>query len=247
MKSFILTLVLFIPLLSGCTSPTKEPMLMMVQEGVLYMTGFHQHERRARVVVIDTGLNPSLLRADYMCKDVAQLGFDDQLKPDNMHGTNIVSIIQEGMNIEKYCITMIKVDLTNRIVDEFALALKYPRALSNTYTLNLSLVTYGYKHGDYQLIKSILRSGIKVNAAAGNDGTNLDPMCSIYLACFGKLLERENKLALRANLKIIGAFAPYSNYGDVVDIFLPGGPMGTPPMQGTSMATALYTNILVRD
>lgn len=236
----IITALLFI----SCSSQSR---FSTVKRGEVYVSGFNEYETRARVVVVDSGLAPQYLVDEYMCRDIAHASFYPGLQTDHPHGTNLVSIIQEDMDTDKYCITVVRLGMVGRGLDQVTEGIELATKLRNTKIINLSLQGVQYRHDEYQIIKqAIKKQRIYFNVAAGNYGLDLDKMCSIYPACLAKRLERDSDKSLRKYFTVVGAQAEYSNVGEVVDVFLNGQPLGTPSMQGTSQATALYTNMMVR-
>lgn len=232
---------------TSCSSNTNMQFKTVVDKK-MFATGYHQFEPRERVVIIDTGLSPKFMKKDYMCKDIAHVGFTPGLNPGHPHGDNITSIVRKKMDKDKYCISVFQLRNYGRQIMGLGKALEYVTQMDRVYVINLSLIQARYSHRNYNTISNAIYSkGIRFNSAAGNSSLDLDPICVVYPACYSKLLEQESQwYPYRRYFKVIGALADYSNYGNVVDIFLPGGPMGEPSMRGTSMATALYTNMLIR-
>lgn len=214
--------------------------------GDVYYTGYGDYEFRKRVVVVDSGLDTKLLKDDYMCRDFAHLSYEKSLEPSHAHGTMMVNIINKDMNKKKYCITMLKLRSLKEgsyyLNEEF----NYLAYNIDADIISLSMEMRSYSLYFHKSLSTIVRdSGTRVNVAAGNSGINLDTACIIYAACYASILRREG--INTRNLKVIGAMAEYSNHGSVVDLFLQVGDEVTNGIAGTSAATALYTNMLVRD
>lgn len=236
--------------------PLIKTLKIETDSGFLYGTGYHQSESRERVIVLDDGIYQEFLSSPYMCKDVALLSFQFGTSQAGAHGTNLISIISEGLDTDKYCVTAFRLNTDKDVLLNTVQSLKAAIKVPKTKIINMSIQSFGYKHEQYKVIKqAIEEKQIYFNVAAGNYRLNLDTACVIYPACYAKLLERESNMRdtglwnpanLRKYFKVIGVMAPYSNHGSVIDVFMKGGLMGTPPMQGTSMATALYTNLMVR-
>jgi hypothetical protein len=132
-------------------------------------------------------------------------------------------------------------------ISDIAQAIVYGLTLRNTEIVNISLRKRDFNLIEYKHIKRAISDGIRINAAASNEGVSLDAGCIYYPACYGKLISQDlPRKHHRGRFRVIGAQAPWSNYGNVVDIFLDPTPRGIPRMRGTSQATALYTNMLVR-
>lgn len=238
-----LTLLLISTLLTSCSSTN----FTTYQDGDYYYSGFRDYEPRKRVVVIDSGLEPQYLVDNYMCRDISQISLEEDKRVKNTHGTSIISIIKEDMNTDDYCITSVRMKVSERgdITETKDLVIR-ALDLSNVYAVNMSYIISEYNHLEYQAIRYSVYSGVRFSVAAGNEKVDLDKACLFYPACYGKLLDKESLKYRRAHFKVIGAKAGYTNYGSVVDIYLNGGYMGTPSMRGTSSATAQYTNMLVR-
>lgn len=212
----------------------------------VFKYGFREEEKRKRIVVIDSGLHKPFLNAKEMCRDVAYLSDVERVgdyRKSNFHGTTVSTIIMSKMNSTKYCITLVSnISTTNLTYD--GLDFTFVNYLDNISIVNIT--TYNYKY-DMQAMRFYRRlsryRGIKFNVAAGNidnintKGLDLGVECYLFPACYTKEVRSEN-------FKVIGALAPYSNVGSVVDVFLQGGPLGYPANSGTSMATALYTGLM---
>ena len=238
-------LILFTITLTACTvEPNKKGYTRDLEGTDLSLYGKDNLEYRKRVVVIDSGLNKSDLDKRYMCGDIASIS-PDKVHNDHHkrgHGTNTVSIISKGMDYDKYCITMIRIQKTKgngyiKAIDAGFRSIKY--ASRNLYAINISMRTFVYNYESFKVFKELARNGVQINAAASNEGKNIDKKCRIFPACYSKLIKSPN-------FKVIGASQNFSNYGNVVDVFVSGGPRGIPLMQGTSQATALYTSYLVK-
>ena len=238
-----LTLLLILTLLTSCSSTN----FTTYQDGDYYYSGFKDYESRKRVVVIDSGLQPQYLVDKYMCRDISQISLEEDKRVNNTHGTSVISIIKENMDIEKYCITSVRMRVTSGggVIEVKDLVLK-ALDLRNLYAVNMSYIMREYNHQDYLKIQNAVSLGVRFSVAAGNEKIDLDKACVFYPACYGKLLDKEYLKSRRSLFKVIGAKAGYTNYGSVVDIYLNGGYMGTPSMRGTSSATAEYTNMLIR-
>ena len=205
-----------------------------------YMKGLNNSETRTRVVIVDSGLAKSYLKAPYMCKDVALMSLMKDLKPSDPHGTNITGLIAKDINVDKYCITMVKIDINPGGAENIPLTLtKLSQAVSKIGVINMSLNYPAYSHEGAKALQQLVRRGVKIVVAAGNQSLNLDVACVIYPACYSKIIKHPN-------FKVIGALAEFSNVGSIVDLFLTGELVGTPPMRGTSMAAGIYSGMLVK-
>lgn len=254
MKALVKLLsILGIGVLVALNTSCSQARFSTVKKGDLYYSGYQELEFRDRVVIVDTGLRPELLVAEYMCKDVAQISDSRSLVPKELHGTTVTSIVAQDINYKDYCITMIKLDLINKVKNDIPLeSYTLINQLHNVKYVNMSYRWPKYNHQDYLEIKKGIESGIIYIAAAGNERADIGAACTIYPACYARLLEREEdpynskRNYLRSRFKIVGAIANYTNYGSVVDVYLTGTDIGTPPSRGTSMAAAEYTGMMVR-
>lgn len=248
MKVLIVMLSMFT--VFSCSNVKPISKFKVKKIGEMYYAGFSQVESRERVVVFDTGIIPSLLQQPAFCKDWASASIYSSLNIQHDHGTKMATIIVKGMDISKYCLSMIKLG-ANKSGRLFGMekSLINLSKMPKINIVNMSLQGFKYKHTEYLSILRLLEKGVKINVAAGNSSADLNLICDTYPACFAKLIEREppNINRFRSNFKVIGALGDYSNYGsDIVDIYLFGGPWRYAPTVGTPAATALYTNILVR-
>jgi hypothetical protein len=66
------------------------------------------------------------------------------------------------------------------------------------------------------LIEKALNRGIRVIAAAGNEGANLDKKCSFFPACY------DSRIVIVGNGTSLTNRHPTSNYGKVVSIWYNG-------------------------
>ncbi|TPX62176.1 hypothetical protein PhCBS80983_g00699 [Powellomyces hirtus] len=100
--------------------------------------------------------------------------------------------------------------------------------------INLSLGGAGKSEAINRLVSTLVENGVVLSVAAGND--NVD-------ACTSSPADSELVLTVGASTKLDNR-APFSNYGDCVDIFAPGvnitstyiPPHATRSLQGTSMS-----------
>lgn len=247
------TLILAAALITSLTTQAAR-LKLRYHRNKTFTVGQESFEYRKRVVVIDSGASFGQLNSSYMCRDTAQVSFNESIKPNHPHGENIVSIISNNIDLSEYCITMVKVKPSKG--REVVKALILVGLLKRAFVVNLSLEHLRFKSITYNIIRNlIMYKGIRFNVAAGNSSKDLDSRCDNYYACYAPLLKAESARSLvyrdsirnpRKYFKVIGARAGYSNRGEVVDRYLYGGLMGNPPMRGTSMATALYTNMMVR-
>jgi hypothetical protein len=188
-------------------------------------------ETRKRIAVIDSGIRRDMVSEDYMCKDMpifasGRKGFDYQ-----GHGTNIVGLIGERIDISKYCITSYSLS-PGESVNEVIYFL-YKMQKHGIVGLNISLASAGVNDTEGELLKTLTDKGVKVFIAAGNSGIDLGEWCEIYPACH----KTKNK-----KLVVVGNKGnKSSNYGKWVDVWIDGNKKGYREMSGTSQATAIAT------
>ena len=173
------------------------------------------------------------------------------------HGTNIVGIIAANMNVEKYCITVIKYSSGIEEADQSLNLIKsiiYSIDLK-PYLVNISLSGPGFNAIEHNALFVLLKNGTIVNVAAGNDAKNLLPIpeaCTIYPACHIFKDKRGKKIE---NFHVVGNMnkhfrqEPSSNYGPHVTDWRVGVVQCAYGicLTGTSQATAVLSSEFVRN
>jgi len=188
-------------------------------------------EKRKRIGVLDTGIQPHILNKKYMCKDMPFYDlFGDGLDYHG-HGTNIVGLIGERIDSSKYCITSYNLSKNSGLVSSNFLL--YKMSKHNLVGLNLSLASKGYDGVEEKFLNDLSEQGVKIFIAAGNNKQNLNMNCDVYPAC--------HKILIKSIIIVGSKDRGYSNFGDIVDIELDGTKKGSPEMSGTSQATAIAT------
>lgn len=194
-----------------------------------------------KIAVIDTGFNMNMSQHVKLCpkeehKDFTGNGINDI----NGHGTNIAGLIAKGNENIDYCLLIInfydetatgKVSLL-RTIDSLKYALK-----QNVDIINLSMGGGGTNKTERQLIKTILNKNIKIVAAAGNEGNNLDEACIYYPACYDE------------RIHIIGNTSNGNMGEKVIDEFIDGNKkeiFGI-TLSGSSQSAAIFTNRLLKN
>jgi subtilisin family serine protease len=169
----------------------------------------------ARVAIIDSGYAGTKLK---LCPN----GHHDFVNPDaefpkdrDGHGTNVGNIIADGLKDVEYCALVYRIWSKDRLtrLDDFVTAY-YLAEANGASVINVSM--YGQKpYGPeaFTIHEITERSNIRVFAAAGNDGENLDDLCNAFPACY----------TIR-RLMVVGALCPtrVSNYGRRVDLWYDG-------------------------
>ncbi len=204
-------------------------------------------KKTIRIAVIDSGYTITKYSNVIFCedghKDLTKTGLIDN----HGHGTHIVNTIVSNLkNNVDYCIILIKwfdpkmskyyAMHTSRTAFEYLLT-------QNVDIINYSAGGSGNSIEDRNNIVSLLKKGIKIFVAAGNDGENLNKDCYYYPACY-----KIKRLEVVANKDLTGKRVSSSNYGKVVtrwevgvDIVQDTGYNGPRALTGTSQATAIAT------
>lgn len=141
-------------------------------------------EFRRRVVVIDTGID-SLAR-NGLCKD-GHKDFTGTGLADNLdHGTEVVRILLEKMNVGKYCITIVK--WANNREENYsgkylADVSEYVSSLFPVF-VNMSMNGNTYVLDEETYIQNMVSSGTRFFVSAGNNSQDLTLRCNVYPACY---------------------------------------------------------------
>lgn len=198
---------------------------------------------KIRIAVIDSGLGGAEIQP-YLCEDGNVDLTGEGIRDVNGHGSNIAAIIANHMNPETHCIMLIKWwhDKHTHVNSLFSAV---DHAIeSNASYINMSLEGYVPDKQEEASIKYALRHGITVVVAAGNEGSDLGTVCDVYPACYR---------IVHPNFYVVANFINghrYSstNYGGPVNAFENGVDVdaGGHVMTGTSQATAIFTNKLIR-
>ncbi len=203
---------------------------------VLGTLGYSQEQTKIpinkpiRVAIIDTG--KSFLEDTNLCGSIDLVGHSFNHVDINGHGTNVSSLIRDNAGDVNYCELPIRYD-----------HIKKPMATSNTafrlaITFPVDIINYsgggtGIDSEECRTIKLALDRGIKVVAAAGNNGNNLAEEPYYPASCDERVI-----VVGCSNLES-------SNYGKV-DFTYKCKQVGSPPMSGTSQATAIHTGKLIQ-
>ena len=134
------------------------------------------------VGVIDTGFNFSFNQYEHfklskpkLCKTGHKDFTGSTITDTNGHGSNIVSLIAKGNESADYCVMVLKYyseETADRSLTLELEAIQYAIE-QKVDILNMSLSGYEYSKKECLLIKEALNRGIKIVAAAGNEGYNL--------------------------------------------------------------------------
>jgi hypothetical protein len=204
-----------------------------------------------KVLVIDSGLNADKTNASLCNKHLDFLQGSKVLTRPAMdhlgHGTNMVNIISSKVNPKHYCI------MTARLLDgttsknvrdnKFFLDISTFAIQNGVRLVNYSITGTSPIFEEKMMFQRLVKAGILVNVAAGNSSSELTiKRCFEYPACY-----RMNGLVSVGAMD--GTYLlSSSNYGPVVDIFAQGVYTfsNATKDQGTSVATAVYTNKILR-
>lgn len=196
-------------------------------------------ENRIKIAILDSGFNYNNLNESYLCSTGHKSFADVELFTDNHgHGTSVTNLILKNLNVNKYCVIIIKVNFSTP--NPYVMPLKYLLEEVKPQFINISGGGDGFQSEEYHLLSRSISSGIKVAVAAGNDGkTFTKDRCTYYPACYAF----EN-----SNFKVVSSSKTFIRQKDK------SGPNQGPhvtnyeyycddtPMCGTSQATAIFTN-----
>lgn len=213
-----------------------------------------EHEPRVKVAIIDTGFFPNDRELKpFLCREKPYDPTDTNSVDTNGHGTNIASTIVRGLDPTKVCIIPIKYYLPGSSTNPNRMwtALFYVASRPDIKYVNLSSGGNGFKPVEKKHIKTILANKTYFVTCAGNEATNLNKDCNYYPACYAFLSPYFHVVGNGEDERSKGMM---SNYGSPpVTDWMPGyACAGHYPngheicMQGTSQATALYTNKLIK-
>lgn len=213
---------------------------------ILYPTFLNAGTKRPiRIAVIDSGYTYTEYSKVKFCatghKDFTNTGIRDN----HGHGTHITNTIVTRLTVD-YCIIIIKFHdpKTNKYFSEYSSQKQFDYLLSQDVdVINYSAGGPGYFKDEKKSIVTLLKRGVKIFVAAGNEGLNLNEDCNYYPACYNL-----------KGLRVVGSInkdnkrSKFSNYGKVVDSWEIGvdvvedtGYNGPRAMNGTSQATAIAT------
>lgn len=202
-------------------------------------------EKRKIIAVIDSGIDTMVIDNKYLCKGNLHKSFTKTpaLVDFNGHGTNIASIIVDGIDSNKYCLAIIKyTDVKETVHENMNSSIE---SFNYAYKIGASHINYS-SSGDTGLLrehialKRFIRKG-SIAVAAGNNGEHLSKTkCEYYPACYRINSKRYHVVGTTDTLS--------TNYGkEIVTVTMPGKDLGTPKLSGTSQATANFTNKLIKE
>lgn len=206
-------------------------------------------ETRKRIVVLDTPINGAKLAEPYMCQN-GSVSVDNRLSfyaPGDPrldgHGDNVVGLIGERIDSEKYCIYHIAYYFGRSDRDAYLKALKLTQLVANVEAINMSLGGMDEMAEETAIIKNLNDRDITIVAAAGNNRSILAKnWCDWYPACLQPKVKHPEKFWVVVSGKN-GVYSDFSNKSDgyIKIVWENGVGVGSPSMDGTSQATAIRT------
>lgn len=203
---------------------------------ILFCLGMTTQKKMIKIAVIDTGFTKHQLSKVKICgqKDFTGKGITDT----HSHGTHITEIIDRTAQKYNgnYCFILIK-------AYDMAQGKQYvPEAFEYLETIKPDIINLS-GGGDNPIpkeqraIKRLLKKGVTIVVAAGNDSRDLNKFCNYFPACYDK------------RIIVVGNYSKSSNYGNVVDVILNGNNIDVfgIVMSGTSQSTALFTGLLTNN
>ncbi len=209
-------------------------------------------EKREKVAIVDTGIsNPEYFK-NYLCKGGHRdfTGSKEGITDVNGHGTNIAGIIAKYMDPAKECLLIYKFYTPNGgmlNLEHEKSALK--QALDDEVSrVNLSLGGGDEDAEEKELLQTLLKRGVVVAVAAGNDKQNLSKKCNYYPACYGFSDKNFHVVQNGYVNTTLAENTTQTNYGGpVTDIEHGTDVEGAGViMSGTSQATAIVTGKLIQ-
>lgn len=233
MKHLLLILVLILVVQSQDFSPTEQTIVLQPIDITPLV-----EERRLRIAVMDTGLSYNQVNQPFMCKDKPFVNYKTEQGFDkNGHGTNVIGLIGKTIDSSKYCITSYGIHDYQKM-DTYLEMLEVVEK-DKPYALNLSWASPGYSYVEFETLKRLSEDqGVIIITAAGNLAQHMtEENCDMFPSCHAFKLEK--------NFYVIGSTTKrYSNYGTIVDEYIPSDDVGFPKRKGTSQAAAIFTGRL---
>lgn len=208
-------------------------------------------ESRSRIVVVDTGITPSAVSPEYICRDGNKDFTGKGLADIQGHGSNIAAIIAKAMNPKTQCLTILKwwhdeSDSNRPETDIWSAIYARIMNLKNVRFINLS--SYGpYASESEWLMLTYFteKRHIQVVVAAGNKGKWLGKGCATFPACYDI---NNNWWHVVGSQERPAQWHSFSNRGSIVTDAANGANVtaGGSTLSGTSQACALVTARLVK-
>lgn len=209
---------------------------------LIFLTGCNASETRSRIVVIDTGLTANF-PTKYRCIDGDKDFTNTDLLDKMGHGTIVANLIIENMDASEYCINTLKwVEYRANDKDKDAIynALKHAATLKGVKYINMSLAGRLKVPKESAILNKLMKKGVTIVVAAGNDGYNLSKGCIIYPACYYK--KRRNYIVVADSCEgdISGNFNGPVNAQECGRIII-----GSSEYRGTSFSSGIHLGRLV--
>lgn len=202
-----------------------------------------QTETRIKIAVIDTGVDLSYKELrPFLCTNGHKSLVDNIPLVDSdrdKHGTNVISLITKNLNPATHCVIVIKFyGKTGGTVHTVLQGIKYAVSQHVSY-LNMSLGGMKFDREEYVALSAAIKAGVKIAVPAGNEHVNLDEDCNYFPACYSPMLNSPNFHVVGSTTRGVDNES-YSSYGGVVKYWKRGTYIGSPPLTGTSQATAVH-------
>lgn len=201
-------------------------------------------DNRIKIGIIDSGLSQEQYSSKFTCGAMAT----NDITPidSNGHGTNIYSLVSKDLSPDKYCIISYRISNKDGMfnVDSVTTAINLAIRDKVKY-INLSIAGNDPNYWEFSSLARAVSKGIKVAVAAGNNYLDLNEGCTIYPACYRKSIKKNYYVIGNydsKNKKIVDS----SNRGSIVYKYIDGNKVGLPLRSGTSQATAIFLNKLIK-
>jgi subtilisin family serine protease len=199
------------------------------------------YAKQFRVAVIDTGMAITS-KLPYCSADHADFS-GTGLYDKHGHGTNIAALIAREAKGVDFCIVSVKYySSAGNNLKSMTEAIEYA-SNQNVDIINISGGGQEYSRTEALVIQKVLNKGIKIIAAAGNEGMDFSQKCEYYPACYDD------------RIMAVGCMNPdytpctSSNFGGKIKTVALGrnqrGSEGV-AMTGTSQATAIATGTYLK-
>lgn len=218
---------------------------LVVLSGFFLATQLGYSGQTVRVGVLDTGLDLNDVRfSAHICpgtgKDFTRKGLEDHLG----HGTHVAGLIEQYAKDKNYCLVIAKyTDQQETSSERDVIEAFHYLEKQHLDILNFSGGGYNYDSEEYESIKRM--KTVKIFAAAGNDGKNID-----HTPYYPASYDLDNIQSVAA-LDMFNSPASFSNYSAYSIWELGVNVLSTLPysisqngqgyMSGTSMSTAVAT------
>lgn len=218
-------------------------------------------------MVIDTPIHESQLKESYMCRNgsvsiepgkLSYFKYGESVEEVYHHGQNVVGLIGNRINSDKYCIYHIAYYFPKEFKEwkvPYMESLAKILTLKNVVGVNLSIADStnekkNYMDSEFRVIDTLTKANVKVVVAAGNNNEVLKKEdCNVFPVCLKLRLKRsENMYVVGSDTYVKnknGTVHKFSNISIDVDmIYEDGVDQGVPAMTGTSQSAAKYTGRL---